>query len=177
MASRVAAVAVLGGTVPSVGPGAVAGTVADVARRFAVLVSELRRPLALMATGLLSPLVPFGHNAMQAYSKMSPPGNRVAVSNTEIEGMFIDDILQRMRGGFQAFIDDARMFGHDWGFQLADVKLPVRWWHGDADAIVSLPAAEDARPPDTELLLLPGKSHLEAFTQVDEVLEAIRQLL
>lgn len=179
LAARVAAVAVLGGTVPSVGPDAIAGTVADVARRFAALVSELRRPLALMATGLLSPLVPFGHYAMQAYSKLSPPGDRLVFSDPEIEGMFIDDILQCMNGGFQAFIDDARLFGRDWGFRLAEVQVPVRWWHGDADPIVSLAAAEEAvsRLPDAELLLLPGKSHLGGFAQADEVLEFIRELL
>ncbi|OBJ86046.1 hypothetical protein A9W97_18725 [Mycobacterium gordonae] len=70
---------------------AVTGTIADVARRYASIVSELRRPLAAMATGLLSPLVPFGHYAMRAYSSLSPEGDRVVFADPEIEGMFIDD--------------------------------------------------------------------------------------
>lgn len=149
LAARVAAVAVLGGTVPSVGP------------------------------GLLSPLIPFGHYAMRAYSSVSPAGDRQVFADPEIEGMFIDDILHCMKGGFQAFIDDARLFGRDWGFRLADVQVPVRWWHGDADPVVSFAAAEQAvsRLPDAELILLPDKSHLGGFAQADEVLEFLRSSL
>ncbi len=29
-------------------------------------------------------------------------------------------------------VDDARLLGRDWGLRLADVKVPVQWWHGDA---------------------------------------------
>lgn len=179
VAARVAAVAVLGGTVPSVGPDAVTGTVADVARRYASILSELRRPLAAMTNGLLSPLIPFGHYAMRAYSSVSPEGDRLVFADPEIEGMFIDDILHCMKGGFQAFIDDARLFGRDWGFRLADVKVPVRWWHGDADPVVSFAAAEEAvsRLPDAELILLPDKSHLGGFAQADEVLEFLCESL
>lgn len=149
LAARVAAVAVLGGTVPSVGP------------------------------GLLSPLIPFGHYAMLAYASVSPEGDRQVFADPEIEGMFIDDILHCMKGGFQAFIDDARLFGRDWGFRLADVQVPVRWWHGDADPVVSFAAAEQAvsRLPDAELILLPDKSHLGGFAQADEVLEFLRSSL
>lgn len=56
LAARVAAVAVLGSIVPSIGPDATAGGVADLARRFAPMLSQLRRPLAALSTGLLAPL-------------------------------------------------------------------------------------------------------------------------
>jgi pimeloyl-ACP methyl ester carboxylesterase len=59
------------------------------------------------------------------------------------------------------------------------VNVPVRWWHGDADPLVPLAAAQAAvsRLPDTELILRPGESHLGGFAKVDEVLEFIRSLL
>ena len=49
----------------------------------------------------------------------------------------------------------ARPFGRDWGFRLADVKAPVRCWHGDADPYVSRAAAQTAvsRLPDAQLIL------------------------
>ena len=82
-------------------------------------------------------------------------------------------------GGCQAFVDDLRLFGRDWGFQLADVKVPVRWWHGDADPYVPLAAAQAAvkRLPDAELILRPGESHLGGFATADEVLEFLRKFL
>ena len=179
LAARVAAVAVLGGMVPSVGSEATAGGVADFTRRFAPMLSVLRRPLAALSTGLLAPLIPFGHYVMRAYSSMSPEGDQRVFADPEIEGMFIDDIVLFLKGRCQAFVDDARLFGRDWGFRLADVKVPVRWWHGDADPYVSLAAAEVAvsHLPDAELILRPGESHLGGFATADEVLEFIRSFL
>ena len=86
LAARVAAVAVLGGMVPSVGPEAIAGGVADVAHRFAPILSELRRPLAVLSTGLVAPLIPFGHYVMRAYSRLSPEGDQLVFADPEIEG-------------------------------------------------------------------------------------------
>ena len=179
LADRVAAVAVLGGVVPSVGPEATAGSVADLARRFAPMLSQLRRPLAALSIGLLAPLIPFSHYAYRAYSGISPEGDKRVFADPEIEGMFIDDIVLAIKGRCQALVDDARLFGRDWGFRLADVNVPVRWWHGDADPLVPLAAAQAAvsRLPDAELILRPGESHLGGFAMVDEVLEFIRSLL
>ena len=179
LADRVAAVAVLGGVVPSVGPEAIAGSVADLARRFAPMLSQLRRPLAALSIGLLAPLIPFSHYAYRAYSGISPEGDKRVFADPEIEGMFIDDIVLAIKGRCQALVDDARLFGRDWGFRLADVNVPVRWWHGDADPLVPLAAAQAAvsRLPDAELILRPGESHLGGFAMVDEVLEFIRSLL
>ena len=179
LAARVAAVAVLGGVVPSVGPEAIAGSVADLARRFAPMLSQLRRPLAALSIGLLAPLIPFSHYAYRAYSGISPEGDKRVFADPEIEGMFIDDIVLAIKGRCQALVDDARLFGRDWGFRLADVNVPVRWWHGDADPLVPLAAAQAAvsRLPDAELILRPGESHLGGFAMVDEVLEFIRSLL
>jgi pimeloyl-ACP methyl ester carboxylesterase len=78
-----------------------------------------------------------------------------------------------------AIVDDARLFGRDWGFRLADVKAPVRWWHGDADHIVPLDAAQAAVAtlPDAELILRPQESHLGGFATADEVLRFVRSFL
>ena len=96
-----------------------------------------------------------------------------------MEAMFVDDIVVVIKGRCQAVIDDVRLFGRDWGFRLADVKVPVRWWHGDADPLVPLAAAQAAvsRLPDAELVLRPGESHLGGFAKADEVLEFIGSFL
>ena len=179
LAARVAAVAVLGGMVPSVGPEAITGNIAEVARRFAPMLSQLRRPLAALSTGLLAALIPFGHYVMRAYSFVSPEGDQRVFADPEIEGMFIDDIVLAIRGRCQAFVDDARLFGRDWGFRLADIKVPVRWWHGDADPYVPLAAAQAAvsHLPKAELIVRPGESHLGGFATADEILEFLRAFL
>jgi pimeloyl-ACP methyl ester carboxylesterase len=96
-----------------------------------------------------------------------------------MEGMFIDDLVLLGKGHFQAFVDDARLFGRDWGFRLADVAAPVRWWHGDADHIVPLRDAQAAVDllPDAELVLRSEESHLGGFATADEVLVFLRSHL
>lgn len=110
-----------------------------------------------------------------------PEGDQRVFADSDIEAMFIDDIVRVLAGRVpcQALIDDVRLFGRDWDFRLADVKVPVRWWHGDADSIVSFDDAERAaaRLPDAELVLMPDESHLGVFAAADEVLGFVRSFL
>jgi pimeloyl-ACP methyl ester carboxylesterase len=73
---------------------------------------------------------------------------------------------------------DSVLFGRDRGFRLADVAVPVRWWHGDADPIVPLAAAEAAcrHLPDVELHVRPTESHLGGFAAARDVLEALVEM-
>jgi pimeloyl-ACP methyl ester carboxylesterase len=179
LAERVAAVAVLGGVVPSVGPDAMATGAIDLARRFAPVLSGLRRPLAQAVSALMTPVIPVAHYACRAYAATTPEGDRRVLRDPDMEGMFVDDVVLVARGGFQAVIDDARLFGRDWGFRLNDVRAPVRWWHGDADNIVPLRDAQAAVEllPDAELILRPQESHLGGFATADEVLAFVRAQL
>ena len=131
-----------------------------------------------MLTAVVKPLIPLGHLAYSGFSGLMPEGDQRVFADPEIEAMFIDDMICAMRGNLQALTDDLRLFGQDWGFRLGDVKMPVRWWHGDADPIVPLDAAEAAvaRIPDARLILRPGESHLGGFAVADEVLETLLAL-
>ncbi|ULE34058.1 alpha/beta fold hydrolase [Mycobacterium sp. IDR2000157661] len=179
LAERVAAVAVLGGVVPSVGSDALATGAIALARRFAPVLHSLRRPLAESVNGLMMPLLPLAHFACQAYASVIPEGDRRVLKDPEMEGMFIDDLVLVAKGRFQGIIDDARLFGRDWGFRLGDVTVPVRWWHGDADNIVPLADAQAAieRLPDAELILRHEESHLGGFASADDVLAFLRSHL
>ena len=50
--------------------------------------------------------------------------------------MFLDDLLNGSRKQLAAPFADVVVFARDWGFRLDQVKVPVRWWHGDRDHIV-----------------------------------------
>jgi pimeloyl-ACP methyl ester carboxylesterase len=179
LASRVAAVAVLGGVVPSVGPDALATGAIELARRFAPVLHMLRRPLAETVNVLMVPLLPVAHYACQVYATTTPEGDQRVLKDPEMEGMFIDDLVLVAKGRFQGIVDDARLFGRDWGFRFADVTAPVRWWHGDADNIVPLRDAQAAVEllPDAELILRHEESHLGGFATADEVLAFLRSHL
>ncbi len=139
------------------------------------MMSAFRRPFAAAVAGMLTPVIPLAHLAYRGgLTAVMPDGDQRVFSDPEIEAMFIDDIVHVANGRFQALLDDARLFGRDWGgFRMADIKVPVRWWHGDADSIISLADAQSAveHLRDVELTLMPDESHLGGFAAADDVLE------
>ena len=92
--------------------------------------------------------------------------------------MFIDDLLNGSRRQISAPIADLVLFGRHWGFEVGEVEVPVRWWHGDADHIVPHAHGEHtvARIPDARLLTLPGQSHLGGLGVSEEVLDTLLDL-
>lgn len=52
----------------------------------------------------------------------------------EFKAMFLDDLLNGSRKQLSAPLADIVVFARDWGgFRLDEVKVPIRWWHGDKD--------------------------------------------
>ena len=176
---RVVAVGILGGVCPVVGPDAVDGGLIALSARFQAILNPLRNPLGLVLRGLIYSAAPISHLGYSQFAKIMPEGDRAVFADPEIEAMFIDDLTQATRRGFGALAHDMALFGADWGFRVADVKVPVRWWHGDADSLVSLADAEAtcARLPDIELSVRPGESHLGGFAAADLVLETLAPFL
>lgn len=179
MVSRVAAVAVLGGLTPAVGPESGNSGVVDLARRLTGVVSALRQPFAAAISSVLTPMFPFGHLLYQAITAVTPNTDRRLLADPEMEAMLIDDIVVSSRGRFQGAVDDARLLGRDWNFRLADVKAPVRWWHGEADPLVTSADSERAVAdlPDADLIVLPGAGALGGFAEVPAALAFVREQL
>ena len=176
---RVAGAGILGGVCPLVGDDACTGSgLIGMARQFQWALEPVRVPLGIMLWGAVQPIIPLGHFAYGVVSRVMPEGDRAVFADPEIEGMFIDDLVRGTTFRFGAIAHDAALFGRHWGFELRDVKVPVRWWHGDADSLVPLSHAEStvARIPDCELHVRPGESHLGGFAAADEVLETLDAL-
>ena len=102
LAGRVAAVGVLGGVTPTVGPEACAVGVIDLTRRFAPLLTRLRWPLSALASGLALPMLPLGHYAFLAYAATTKEGDRRVLADPEVEPMLLDDFVVLAGGRFRA---------------------------------------------------------------------------
>lgn len=176
---RVVAVGVLGGVCPVAGPDGGDGGLIALSARFQTILHPLRNPLGVVLRGVLLAAAPLSHVAYSQFAKVMPEGDRMVFADPEIEAMFIDDLTEANRRGFGALAHDMALFGADWGFRVADVKAPVRWWHGDADSLVSLADAEATceRLADVELSVRPGESHLGGFAVTDLVLETLAPFL
>ena len=84
-----------------------------------------------------------------------------------------DEVLAFLLKGFslighdrlEGWIDDDFAFYGDWGFDLADISLPVTIWQGGKDNIIPVAHAEwlAENVPGANLELLPDEGHLSLF--------------
>ena len=176
---RVVAVGLLGSMVPTAGDDAAAAGLVALSHRFNGALSALRRPLGLGLWGFVRAVNPAAHLVYQAFSRVMPEGDRRVLGDPELEAVFIDDLTIASRRQFHAFVNDLVLIGRPWGFRLADVRVPVRWWHGDSDPLVPLDQARRtaALLPDVELAVRPEESHLGDFAAVDDALVVLARLL
>jgi len=113
--------------------------------------------------------------AVDIYGLVSPPADRRLLARPELKAMFLDDLLNGSRKQLAAPFADVVVFARYWGFHLDQVKVPVRWWHGDHDHIVPFAHGQHvvARLPDAELYHLPGESHLAGLGRGEEILRTM----
>jgi pimeloyl-ACP methyl ester carboxylesterase len=135
MPDRVAVAALLGGIGPVDGPDAVP----DHGRLLAALnplASLVAKPVGRVLPWLVRPLVPFAHQAVQAFTLIAPPDDKAVLLDPGFESVLVGDILHVMDGGLAALLHDFRLLSADWGFRLRDVRVPVEVLHGDRDGFV-----------------------------------------
>ncbi len=172
MPDRVRGVAVLGGVAPTIGEDAAAGGLVRLAVPVAPLLGLTRVPLSFALNNAIRLVRPFGGTAIDAYRAFQPEGDKKVLGRPEFRAMFLDDLLNGSRKQISAPLSDLLLFTRHWGFGLADVKVPVLWWHGDGDHIVPWRHGEHCvtRLPRAELFTLPGESHLGGMALAEHVL-------
>jgi pimeloyl-ACP methyl ester carboxylesterase len=172
MPDRVLGLEVIGGVAPTVGPDAARGGLLGLAGPLSPLLSVGRLPLSHALTGAVRLARPFAGPALDAYRIVQPAGDRRLLGRPEFKAMFIDDLLNGSRRQVSAPLSDVVLFTRHWGFTLDQVRVPVRWWHGDADHIVPHRHGAHcvARLPDATLFTMAGESHLGGLGMAQEIL-------
>lgn len=176
--SRVVAVGLLGSLVPTAGSDAIAEGLVALSQRFNGLLKLSRRPVGLGMWVFIRAVNPLSHLFVQGFARIMPEGDRRVLGDSAVEAMFVDDLTTGSKRQFYAFINDFVLIGQPWGFHLAELDIPVRWWHGDSDPFVPLEQALRAAAliPDVELIVRTGESHLGDFAAADEVLVVLAEI-
>ncbi len=173
---RVRGVGVLGGVAPTRGPDAAEGGIIQLAVHAAPLLAVSRVPLGVALTGAIRTVKPLAGPALDLYAAVQPAGDKNLLGRPEFKAMFLDDLLNGSRFQTSAPLADLVLFTRPWGFDLADVQVPVRWWHGDDDHIVPFRHGQHCvdRLPNATMTTIDGESHLGglgiAVGVVDELL-------
>lgn len=175
---RVHGVGVLGGVAPTSGPDAIRGGLVEIAPYAAPVISLLRVPLGFALAGAIRLVRPLAGPAIDTYAALQPRGDKELLARPEFRAMFLDDLLNGSRFNLGAPLSDIILFTRHWGFDAADVQVPVRWWHGDNDHII--PHAHGvhmaARLPDARFETIHGESHLGGLGVATEVLQELMEL-
>lgn len=175
---RVHGVGVLGGVAPTKGPDAIRGGLVEIAPYAAPVLTLTRVPLGYVLAAGLRLVRPLAGAAIDSYAALQPRGDKELLARPEFRAMFLDDLLNGGRFHVGAPLADIILFTRPWGFEAADVTVPVRWWHGESDHII--PHAHGvhmaSRLPDCRFETLPGESHLGGMGVATEVLEELMDL-
>ena len=179
MPDRVVAVGILGGVAPTRGSDGIGGGImGNVGLPVAPVLEHVGGTLSIVAAGLIRLIKPVAEPALYLYASISPEGDRRLLVRPEFKAMFLDDLLNGSRKQLAAPFADVVVFARDWGFRLDEVKVPVRWWHGDCDHIVPFAHGKHVVDllPDAEFYPLPGESHLGGLGEAEAIMQAMSEL-
>jgi pimeloyl-ACP methyl ester carboxylesterase len=170
---RIASAAVLGGVAPTKGPDGLGDGLVGRTAFLHPLLTPLRVPSSLGFGALVWTLRPFAWQALDLYAHLSPEGDRRVFARPDIKAMFIDDILNGNKPALRSPVHDLILFWRPWGFSPRDVRVPIHFWHGDADHIVPLAHGQHLASlvPGATLTVRHGESHMGGFAAATEVLD------
>lgn len=175
MPDRVVVAAILGGVAPAHGPDAAKGAASEGWRRVGGVVGPLHRPLGSLLQGAIYALTPLAEQCIKTFSRFMPPGDQRVFADPLVREMFLDDLILGSRGNMQAIFLDTRLFARDWGFRLADIRVPVYLIYGDADTIVPIEHGHHiaSRIPHANLHVRAEAGHLGGLEASAEIIDVL----
>ena len=103
--------------------------------------------------------------------ELSRPDRRVT-DDIAMRRQLADSWAEAVRLGAEGWIDDALAFRRGWGFDPADVRVPVRLWHGTDDQFSPVEHTRwlATRIPGAEVEVQPGEGHFAAVEILPTIL-------
>lgn len=164
LAERVGAVGILAGTVP----------LAD-DERTGIALLAVEDPAAAFAAVRDERGGAVDHEAGARRTAQRPAPDGPLYAQPEVQAALIAASEATYRQGVDGPSWDTVLRLRPWGFGLGDVVVPVRWWHGDSDAVVPIDRIERAIAGfgHHRLTTVAGSGHGVCMTHVEPFLRAL----
>jgi pimeloyl-ACP methyl ester carboxylesterase len=104
--------------------------------------------------------------------KTRPPADQIIMERPEIRELCIATEVEAFRSGIKGMAWDVRLITRPWGFNLEEIKIPVRLWHGTADNVSSTRMAHymAGKIPHSQLTICPNEGHMLLIPHWEEIL-------
>jgi len=135
---------------------------AEVAKHIKLLLAQSSP--SLTALGTLIKVVfnlPGGTMLLRIPRRDLPAIDRDTLKIPEIRAVFDDNLREAFRGPVKGILHDIKLLTSDWGFDPAAIALPVRYWHGELDAVVPVEVVrrELSERPHARASYMPADGH------------------
>lgn len=174
LAESMPVVAVLGGLGPTVGRETAPGYTRALGY-IGPLLRAVAGPASWSLARLLQMVRPVAPAAGALYARYCPVSDRPVLQDPRMLEVLVDALVKGLEGDFRAPFFDLVLFSQHWGFEIADIKVPVRFWHGEADVIV--PSSHSAHQAllieDAKVVCKPGMGHFAGYTEAAVVFDAL----
>ena len=111
-------------------------------------------------------------------AKRMPPADVAAFAEPGRLEAFGRTMRECLRQGAKGATWDMRLFVRDFGFRPEEIRVPLTWFHGEADtnAPIAMVRKATASIPDATLVTYPGEAHLSTLVQhIDAIAAALVQ--
>jgi pimeloyl-ACP methyl ester carboxylesterase len=90
-----------------------------------------------------------------------PECDRQVLAKPEFRQALMASFAEGLRPGVSGATHDGGIYAHPWGFELSEIQVPVRLWHGAADVVVppAMAAAYIEAIPHCRANIVPGEGH------------------
>jgi pimeloyl-ACP methyl ester carboxylesterase len=115
--------------------------------------------------------------AVDAMTRRPPPDGPI-YARPEVRAQFLATLREGYRTGPDGPARDILLGNLPWGFDLADIRPPVCWWHGTVDPLTpgALLRTALAGLPGHKVVLYEGEGHAANLTHAPEILVGLAAL-
>jgi len=176
MPDRVVAGAIFGGVAPVTGDERASGGAVRLAVPLRWLIDWALEPIGNGLGSIVRGLAPIRDAAFPVLLQLVlAPNDRAILLEPRMREVFIGDMLQGARNGMHVLLLDLLLFSQPWDFSLRDVRVPIHFFQGDADALVPFDHGTHmaALVPDATFTHMPGMGHLGTLEATDTAIDFV----
>lgn len=167
---RLNRVALIGSTAPFDAPGVLAGMLPQNRALFELAAADYQQ-----LEQQLAPVATTAEAVLGLLEAPAPAADRAIFAGEPFRSRYLENLAEAIRQGLTGFAYDMSLIARPWGFDPADIDVPVSLWHGEDD--LNAPLAMGRYLADTiprcQADFMPGEGHWLMFAHSRAILQRL----